>query len=265
VPDVPALHRWSSKEHWIAEFAVAETAERVPDGQFVVLPSGTLCFFTVAQSIDESHVPSPAKVVWRPSLGADLALPGLKQHHIFLRPSGGDEFLYAGVANLSSQGSTRTSTGAWGFAATYSLAHKLPRDDWITLGGYPGWLVEVNHKALRLDSHDLPAFERLVAQLLTAPWYYHLSMTRYDEDSLSVFINATSGWLMYLKDPCDGGIYIRDLDYAGPSESEEKFRCGCGIDLDFPTAQTLPRELAGRAAQEFFQTSKLPRCVHWEE
>ena len=69
---------------------------------------------------------------------------------------------------------------------------------------------------------------------------------------------------MYLRDPADGGVYTRDLGYSGPADAEEVFRCGCGIDLEFEAAQTLPRELAQQAAVEFFQTGRLPECVHWE-
>jgi hypothetical protein len=69
---------------------------------------------------------------------------------------------------------------------------------------------------------------------------------------------------MYLRFPVDNGVYTRDPDYGGPPESEEVFRCVCGIGLEFPTSQTLPRQLAAQAALEFFQTGQLPRCVPWD-
>jgi hypothetical protein len=69
---------------------------------------------------------------------------------------------------------------------------------------------------------------------------------------------------MYLRHPGDSGVYTHDLDYTGPPDSEEVFRCACGIDLEFPTANTLPRTLALRAAVEFFQSGQLPRCVQWD-
>jgi hypothetical protein len=280
----PALHNWYSAKDVVAAFASGERPESFCDGQFVVLPSVVLCFVTVGQTFDEPHVSSPSQVVWRAKLGTKRASPDdndwlpekvrevwdrsgtqvrkLRDHHVLVRTPADDRFFYAGAAHLGSYGSTSTTSGEWGLAANFSLSHKLHRDMWLKLGGYPGWLVEVNHQCHRVNAGDLPAFERLVGEL-AGQEFSHLCMTRYEEDSLTVHTNATRGWLMYLRYPADGGVYTRDLEYSGPAEVEEVFRCVCGIDLEFPTAQTLPRELAGRAAVEFFQTGQLPQCVHW--
>lgn len=131
------------------------------------------------------------------------------------------------------------------------------------MGGYPGWLVEVNHRSHRVEAGDLETFERLVGELARQE-FSHLCMTRYEEDSLTVHTNARRGWLMYLRFPGDNGVYNLDPNYTGPAEAEEVFHCECGIGLEFPTAQTLPHELAGRAAVEYFRTGRLPQCVHWE-
>jgi len=141
---------------------------------------------------------------------------------------------------------------------------KLPREAWLRFGGYPGWSVEVNHKIHLVDKGDLASFERLVEELPRQE-YSHLCMTRYEEDSLSVFTNLRRGWLMYLRYPSDSGVYTRDLAYSGDPKAEEVFRCTCGIGLEFPAGQTLPRELAVQAANEFFQTGELPRRVHWRQ
>ncbi len=281
----PALHNWYTAKDAVARFGAAERPETYCDGQFVVLPSVVLCFVTVGQTFDEPHVSSPSQVVWRPKLGTkrtgsddDDWLPEkvrevwdrsgkqvrkLRDHHVLLRNPADDRFIYAGEAHLGSYGSTRTTSGEWGLAANFSLSNKLPRDVWLKLGGYPGWLVEVNHDCHRVEAGDLAAFRGVVREL-DGQEFSHLSMTRYEEDSLTVHTNATRGWLMYLRYPGDGGVYTRDLEYSGPTEVEEVFRCVCGIELEFPAAQTLPRELAGRAAVEFFQTGRLPQCVHWE-
>lgn len=278
-----ALHNWYSAGDAVAAFGGGNLFESFYEGRFVVLPSAILCFVTVGQTIDEPHVPSPSQVVWRPNLGTQPAshdewLPEkvrevwdrsgkpirkIRDHYIFLRTPADDGYFYAGGAHLGSYGSTRTRSGEWGLAANFSLDHKLPREVWLKLGGYAGWLVEVNHQCHRVDAHDLAAFERLVGEL-TSHEFSHLCMTRYEEDSLTAHTNATRGWLMYLRFPGDNGVYTRQLDYSGPLEAEEYFRCACGIELEFPAAQTLPRELAGQAAVEFFQTGQLPRCVHWE-
>ncbi len=281
----PTLHNWYSAKDAVAAFGAAERPESFCEGQFVVLPSVVLCFLTVGQTFDDPHVSSPSSVVWRPKLGTKRAGPDddewlpekvwevwdrsgkqvrkLRVHHVLLRPRADDRFFYAGEAHLGSYGSTRTASGEWGLAANFSLTHKLPRDVWLKLGGYPGWLVEVNHECHRVEAGDLPAFERLVGELAGRE-FSHLCMTRYEEDSLTVHTNAQRGWLMYLRHPTDGGVYPRDLGYSGPPESEEVFQCVCGIELEFPADQTLPRDLAGRAAVEFFQTGRLPQCVHWE-
>jgi hypothetical protein len=123
-------------------------------------------------------------------------------------------------------------------------------------------LVEVNHLAHRVGNGDLGAFRQL-AQELTRQEFSHLCMTRYEEDSLTVHTNDRRGWLMYLRYPGDNGAYTSDPEYTGEPEVEEAFRCVCGIGLEFPARQTLPRDLAIRAAEEFFMTGELPRCVPW--
>jgi hypothetical protein len=277
----PKLHDWYAAGDAIEAFGDTKGPESFCDGQFVVLPSVILCFVTVGQTIDEPHVPSPSGVVWRPKPGTKPSddhkwLPEkvrevwdrkrakkLRHHHLFLRTPAENDFFYAGEAHLGSYGSSRTKSGDWGLAANFSLSEKLPRDVWLKLGGYPGWLVDVNHKCHEVAAGDVTTFERLAGEL-TQQEFSHLYMTRYEQDSLTVHTNAQRGWLMYQRDPDDGGVYSRDLDYSGPAGVDEVFRCVCGIDLEFAASQTLPREMAGRAAVEFFKTGQMPQCVHWE-
>jgi hypothetical protein len=268
----PALHQWLSMADAVAAFGAGEYGEVYCDGQFVVLPSAVLCFVTTGATPDGSHVESPSQVLWRP----DPRVPSVKEydwlpepvreardHHLFLRGKSDGRFFHAGGAHLGSYGGSRNAAGVPTFHATFSLDQKLPRDVWVQLGGYPGWLVEVNHESHRVDAGDRAAFERLIAQLPRQP-FSHLNMTRYEEDSLSVFTNSRRGWLMYLRHPADGGMYTHDPDYRGPPDSVEVFRCACGIDLEFPTGKTLARALAGRAAVDFFQGGQLPQWVHWD-
>ncbi|WP_020475663.1 Imm1 family immunity protein [Zavarzinella formosa] len=279
----PTLHQWYSANDAIAAFGAGEPPESFCEGQFLVLPSVVLCFVTVGHADDGPDVSSPSNVAWRPKPGRtpvseDDWLPEkvqdvwdrsgekirkLRDHHIFIRPTDDDLFFNAGEAHLGALANGRTSDGQPGWAAYFSLTHKLPREMWLKLGGYPGWLVEINHNSHRIAADDLTAFERLAGQL-SSQEFSHLSMTRYEEDSLTVHTNASRGWLMYLRHPSDGGLYTRDLEYDGPPESEEVFLCGCGIDLEFSASRTIPRELAAQAALEFFQTGRLPQCVHWE-
>jgi len=55
----------------------------------------------------------------------------IKEHHVFLRLPGDESFLYAGKAHLGSYSAAE---------ANFTLNEKLPRDEWLRLGGYPGWL-----------------------------------------------------------------------------------------------------------------------------
>jgi hypothetical protein len=113
-----------------------------------------------------------------------------------------------------------------------------------------------------VDNGDLRTFRKL-AEDLPRQEFSHLCMTRFEEDSLTLHTNDRRSWLMYLRYPGDGGIYTHDPDYTGEQEVEEEFRCVCGIGLEFPARQTLPRDLAIRAAEEFFTTGELPRSVPW--
>src|SRR5262245_16085095 len=136
----------------------------------------------------------------------------LRDHHIFLRTRFDEQFFYAGPAHLASYGSVLGGSGT-GVCANFSLNERLPREMWLKVGGYPGWLVEVNHQSHRVVAGDVAAFEQLVNQLPQQECS-HLCMTRYEEDSLIVHTNAQRGWLMYLRDPADGGVYTRDLEYV---------------------------------------------------
>jgi hypothetical protein len=278
------LHSWYTVSEAVTAFGGNGTAEAFCDGQFVVLPSVVLCFVTTGQTCDEPHVSSPSLVVWRPKLGTQRARPDdntwllakvrevcdrsgpqvrkLRSHHVFVRTPDDNAFFYAGDAHLGSYGSARTTSGEWGLAANFYLSNKLPRDMWLKMGGYPGWLVEVNHKSHHVEAGDLPAFQQLVGELPRAE-FSHLCMTRYEEDSLTLHTNANRGWLMYLHEPADGGLYTYDVKYQGDPRAEELFRCVCGIDLEFPARSTLPRESAMRVTEEFFVHGVLPKSVPW--
>jgi hypothetical protein len=277
------LHQWYTADEAVAAFGGDAASERSCDGQFVILPEAVLCLVTLGETTGEPHIPCPSCLVWRPrrlDYEPSDALPWLpekvrevydrgqkpikklRQQHVFLRTPSDERFIYAGPAHLGSYVSV-PGNDVTELSADFSLNERLPREAWLKFGGYPGWLVEINHQRYRVDADDLTTFERLVNELPRQE-FSHLCMTRYEEDSLTVHTNARRGWLMYLRYPADGGIYARDLEYEGDPRSEEVFECVCGIDLEFPAEQTLPRELAMRAAVEFFQTGELPRCVHWE-
>lgn len=273
----PALHAAYSPAEAVAAFGPG-AAEWFCDGQFAVLPAAVLGFFTAREFGPGATVHTPSAVEWRP--GRQDEAPGddfpwlpapvrevwaadrsrkVREHHLFLRCPGEDRYAYAGPAHL----------GAYGFAAgqtsaSFTLNEKLPRDLWLMLGGYPGWLVAVNHQGHRVDAGDAARLDGLLAGL-SARRSGHVSLTRYEGDELSLHTNRTRGWLMYLRHPADSGLYTRDTTYAGDPAAEQVFRCGCGIDLEYTTDRTLPRDQAVEVVRAFFAAGRLPDSVPWTD
>jgi len=273
-----SLHQWYTADEAIAALGDPCVAELQCDGQFVVLPTAVLCLATVGNPATEPYTLIPSSFVWKPKrLDYDPAdkiawLPAkardvlgpdrvkIKEHHIYLRAAGDERFLYAGTAHLGSYG----NNGKRGQEeAGFSLNVKLPREAWLHLGGFPGWRVELNHKGDQfLDRGDVEGFQRLVEELPRKK-FGHLYLTRYEEDSLTLHTNAGRGWLTYQRNLADSGSSVRDLTYDGDPVAQEFFVCACGIDLEFPAKQTLPRELAMQAVVAFFRTGELPRSTQW--
>lgn len=277
----PTIHQWYTADEAVALFK--GRGRRFCDGEFIVLPKDILCLATLGNEEEGSHIAGPSHFVWRPRR-LDYApaddfpwLPRevrevwdrsrkrirkIQDHHVFLRTLDDDRFFYAGPAHLGSYGSSRNG-GNVQASAVFSLNVKLPREAWLRFGGYPGWLVEVNHESSCIAAGDLPAFAKLIERLREQE-FSHLYLTRYEEDSLTVFTNTRRGWLMYHQDPDDGGVYVRDPEYGDVPQAMEQFVCVCGINLELPAIQTLPREMAMRIAVEFFESGRLPGWVQWD-
>jgi hypothetical protein len=267
----PILHQMYSFDDAVTSFGNETLPEFFCVNNFVVIPKTVLCLVTLGDPATEPHLQSPSCLIWKwPDCRSSL--PGkvtevwdrsgpevrkLKDHHIFLRLRDGEAFYYAGTAHLGSYGGPD-------YTADFTLEHKLPREMWLRYGGYPGWLVEVNHKTHRVNNGDLQAF-RVLTELLPRQEFSHLCMTRYEEDTLTLHTNEKRGWLMYLREPADSGLYTRDNDYEGDPKAEELFRCDCGIDLEFLARSTLPRDQGIRVMEDFFATGELPKYVPWSE
>ena len=276
----PPLHQKYTIDEAVAVFEPAGTAEFLCDHQFVVLTKVVLCMATVGDPATQAHVSSPSSVVWKPGR-ADYApadeLPWLpdkirevwgpdrqriREHYVFLRLPGDARFLFAGGAHLGRYAGPGNGGVPSNREANFTLYEKLPRNEWVRLGGYPGWMVEVNHRSERVDKGDLATFRRLAAEIADLK-FSHLRMTRFEEDSLTLFTNAYCGWLIYQRDPTDFGASGCDPTFTGSGRSKELFRCVCGIELDISTDHTLPRQMAMRIAEEFFTVGELPRTVSW--
>jgi hypothetical protein len=276
----PPLHQRYTFDEAVAAFEPAGTAEFLCDQQFVILPKAVLCMATIGDPATQAHVAAPSSVVWKPGRtdyapsdefpwlpdkvreiwGADRKR--VKEHYVFLRRPGDASFLYAGRAHLGRYAGPENGGVPPDREASFSLDEKLPRDEWLRLGGYPGWLIEANHRSEPVDNGDLSAFRRLAAEIADL-MFSHLCMTRFEEDSLTLFTNAYCGWLTYQRDPADFGASGCNPSLSGSATSRELFRCGCGVELDIPADHTLPRQVAMRIAEEFFTVGELPQSVRW--
>ena len=268
----PTLHKKYSIEEAVAAFEPAGSPEFFYDQQFVVMDKVILCMATVGDPATQTHVSSASQVVWKPEQVDDMPLQQrwdahdqiteawgpererIKHHHVFLRLAGDARFLYAGRAHLGSYSAAQ---------ADFTLDEKLPRSEWLRLGGYAGWLIYLDKRSERVDTGDLQSFRRLTAEM-AALEVSHLRMTRFEEDVLDVHTNARRGWLLYQPDPADYGYCGRDPSETNLGDGDELFRCGCcGIVMNCQADHTVPRELAIQVAEHFFTTGELPRTLRW--
>jgi hypothetical protein len=219
----PTLHETYTIDEAVASFNSADAAEFLCDRQFIILPTAVLCMATVGDPATHAHLSCPSRMQWKPGR-IDYApldeypwLPSkvreiwgpdrkrVKEHHVFLRLPSDEKFFYAGKAHLGGYGGPRSGGTPSERTADFFLNARVPRSVWLRLGGYPGWLIEINHRAERVDNGDLDALRQLMAELPRRE-FSHVSMTRYEEDSLNLHTNARRGWLMYLRHPDDTGL-----------------------------------------------------------
>ena len=272
------LHRWYSVEQILFSFPGIDRAEFFCDGQFVALPDTVVCFIALGAGETASHVETSSCLTWMPrrlDYAPKERLPWLPEklrrifadddrraplQHVFLRGEDDDpsRYFYAGEVDL-----TGVAIGGRR-AVNFELKERLPRSAWLRFGGYPGWMVEVNHKWHRVEPGDASTFASLAGELVAGE-HTHLWMMRYEQDSLSVLTNDHCAWLMYARAPGDRGLRFRDPAYEGDRQAEELFLCTCGIDSKFPASSTLPRADAARVAVTFFETGKLPEWINWVE
>jgi hypothetical protein len=275
----PTLHGEYDGDSAAAAFGPSRRRADYCGGHFVVLDGAVLGFLTLRQDGPKTTFTSPTELTWRPPESYDTPgeeLPWLPtdvreiaDRHLFVRPSTSQPYVYVGPAHLGSYSYRPGSDGD--VEAGFSLKQKLPRELWLRFGGYAGWQVDLNHSMVHVPVDDDVAFDRLLRAAL-AEQSSHLIMTRYEEDSMHLFLNAERGWLMYLREPGDSGLYIRDPAFQRDDddvyyqELEEDFECTCGISMTFPRSQTLPRDQAADVVREFFAArGSLPESINWFE
>ena len=179
---------------------------------------------------------------------------------MFVREAGQDAFVFAGEAFLGSYG-TRAGGPDNGFEACFSLKQKLPKRVWLEFGGYDGWEIELHHETSLLGADDVEGFHG-VLELMQFERFSHMSMTRYEEDSLTIHTNPSCAWLMYLREPADCGLYTSE---PARGEEMEEFSCTCGISLEFPRSQTVTHGRAMEVAKHYHATGELLDSIGWTE
>jgi hypothetical protein len=170
----------------VAAFGDPAAAKFYCDRQFAVVKRATLCFATMGDPDTGTKMQSPSLVVWKPGRldyhpkAREPWLPSpltrcvernggyVPLHHMFLRAPGDRQVVYAGIAELPMFGDI-PENGRVQQSAHFYLDSKLPRDLWLRLGGYPGWLVGFNNTQQRFAADDVAGFERLLADVPTAP------------------------------------------------------------------------------------------------
>jgi len=280
----PTLHAHYTRDEAILALGGANASPAwFCDNDFAVLPEAIVCLFTVGVGGSDAHTRliSPEQVEWHPTrldFDPDDNIPWLptpvrevrsadrrtllRPHHVFLRAASDEQYIYTGRAHLGSYGSSHSPRTPADVRAAFTLSAPLPRDAWITMGGYPAWLVEVDHTSYRLDSGDVAGFRALLDRM-AGETFSHLRLTRYENDMLFLFTNPDRACLWHQQGWSPPCLRAEDADYDGNLRAAESFSCACGIELRFRPAHTLTRDAAFHAAAGFFATGTLPTDVPW--
>jgi hypothetical protein len=251
-----SLHQLVSRNDALAALGGDAQFRVLRQGEFVTFPGNVVGFLDPRSLTFQS----PTTLEWKPGtkpdqppwLLAPARAPSPKYHLLIEQESG---FFYAGDAHLGCY----SMDGSMG---QFTLSVRLPRDAWVGFGGYPHWKVTLNHEEHRIGNADERSVRSLLDRMVGQP-HGHLALTRYEEDSLDLFTNKERGWLMYLREPGDSGLYVAGAN--DDEDADEHFTCDCGIDLEFPRSRTLPLERAADVVASFFRSGTLPKSVSWEE
>ena len=265
------LYETYNRDDALAHFNPDAPRLQLCDGDFIALPGNVLAMFTCGGK-PGATVSTPSEVIWRPIrlnyspgdqypflpiAARDVSGTINRRHHLFLREHPESSFIYFGLAHLGVYGGSDVDP-----TGRFSLDEKLTRPFWLQFGGYPEWQIATNNDTHQLGVAQLAEFQELLAEAFGAP-HSHLTLTRYDEDSLQVFTNPERAWFMYLRTPDDSGLYLSESPIS--DTHEEHFVCDCGIDLDFPRDKTTDHATAARILCDFFSKGTLPSSVVWDD
>jgi hypothetical protein len=223
-------------------------------GEFVATLSELLWFTTVGP---RARFPNPSLFEWEPGAPAPAAEAPLPVErsaaiHLFSRPNEGEPYFYLGSVHLQTRrfdGRSRTAV---------VVRPKLPKDVWCALGGYDGFQARLNGESLVVATEA--ELDSLLARIEAAECA-ELWLTRYEQDSLALFVTGLQAVLMYLEEPGDTGITSFNPDFEGDPDEDVEFKNVHGQVTDFLAWMVIPKALGITAMREFFRTGKLPTSV----
>jgi hypothetical protein len=236
--------------------------------QFLSTKYGLLClsplgpapsWYNPGAACAHSYFFSPGSFFWIPDQNWLLAAhdpterrfdlyPFFRRYHdriqLFVQDAEG--WCYVGVGHLSTSCATNGVTWKYGF----QVDPTLPRDLWVKLGGYPGWLVIIGH-----DEH-LVIKQDNVDYLLLSDWGKlapELTITRYEGDSLFA-IKDDSGRAV-VKYFTAGGELISHSPVDPRNESERiLFLRSDGWEVEVDAVAVISSDEAVRIIKAFLAT-----------
>ena len=177
---------------------------------------------------------------------------------LFFAPERWSEFIYLGRASVAGYGlSNAASLGK----ADLHLHRKLPRDVWLRVGGDEGWSLTIDDEERRGLSED-DVVELATAAVVKGTG--ELWLSRYEEDSLTLLIEPTRTFVMYLAFPGDSGVSARDPAVTGSLDTAA-FTLSNGQVDEFPYEGTVPTDNALSVVEHFVRTGELATSVAWAE
>ena len=226
-------------------------------GQFTSTATDLVCLFEPKWAM----AVSPTSVRWVPEAkyevnkwslyGPPTWLPTAPdgRYRLFLRERAAEKYIYLGPAHL---GAHATGLNPW---AIFELEHKLPKADWLELGGDDGWGIRGDVSA-RLLPADLDEFDALLDG--DGSGHLHIALTRYEGDELTLITNHRRALLRYNGRRATGEL---------PREDAPEIFWSSHRRLDFcaPAEATLSKKGGLAATRHLFACGQIPEWLSWEE
>lgn len=242
-------------------------------GRLVIGPDALAVFTAVGPAESAPSFLTPDRFRFRPDRPYSSTVPGNDwmpeelanpvdrppDVHLFLQ-EGEERFRYVGRLRLGMYTLPRDYRHQY---ADFDVTPRLPREQWLRYGGYPGWKLTLNHQEFLLDAADLASLDARLASLQDQE-DAHLFLTRYEGDGLTLLGNPSQAYLAY-QNEWGGEEVVRNPAYPEDTEEVGEFYCSCGAGLEMPLCSVVSREQGLEAVREFFASGVRPAGVEWSE